>query len=304
MKKFFTIGILLAVVIAAGTIATVSAQTLTNNDMATWLPDSAETFRPFGHYTGFYSETDQNILATVKGDPGYGGVDFAYQHRVVDTSGMRKKMGKMYIGKYDFDADQMTEPVVEDIAKGTYYSFKFWAMAGQANDSVMKYIFDEVRGWDVNGDGKSPDIDGASYYPPTEWTQYSFDSIMWPDSAVNYQFRVRINYNEAKDAPVVGHYLQFDNWDLVAMAPPVGIREFNNFHFDIYPNPASGLVHVATELEGAKMLSVFNMVGKEVLRKPVFELQSVLDVSSLEQGIYMLRITDGVRERTRKLSIQ
>ncbi len=83
-----------------------------------------------------------------------------------------------------------------------------------------------------------------------------------------------------------------------------GIREFNNFHFDIYPNPASGLVHVATELEGAKTLSVFNMAGQEVLRKPVFELQSVLDVSSLEKGIYMLRITDGVRKRTRKLSIQ
>ncbi len=303
MKKIFTIGILLAVVIAAGTIAPVSAQTLTNNDMATWLPDSAETFRPFGHYTGFYSETDQNILATVKGDPGYGGVDFAYQHIVVDTSGMRKKMGKMYIGKYDFDADQMTEPVVKDLAKGTYYSFKFWAMAGQANDSVMKYIVDEIRGWDENGEGKSPDIDGASYYPPTEWTQYSFDSIMWPDSAVNYQFRVRINYNEAKDAPVVGHYLQFDNWDLVPMTS-TAISDVSDFHFDIYPNPARDYIHIATELKGTKTLSVFNMVGQEMLQEEMYDFQRKLDVSGLETGMYMIRITDGVRERTRKVSIR
>ncbi len=126
---------------------------------------------------------------------------------------------------------------------------------------------------------------------------------MWPDSAVNYQFRIRINYNEAKDAPVVGDYLQFDNWTLTPMWP-TGVNNFNSFDFDIYPNPASEVVPVAKELEGAKTLSVFNMVGKEVLRKPVFELQSVLDVSSLEPGIYMLRITDGVRKRTRTLSIQ
>ncbi len=303
MKKFFTIGILLAVVIAAGTIATVSAQTLTNNDMATWLPDSAETFRPFGHYTGFYSETDQNILATVKGDPGYGGVDFAYQHKVVDISGMRKKMGKMYIGKYDFDADQMTEPVIKDIAKGTYYSFKFWAMAGQANDSVMKYIVDEIRGWDENGDGKNASIENAGYYPPTEWTQYSFDSIMWPDSAVNYQFRIRINYNEAKDAPVVGDYLQFDNWTLVPMTS-TAISDVSDFHFDIYPNPARDYIHIATELKGTKTLSVYNMVGREILHKEMSDFQGTLDVSGLETGMYMIRITDGVRERTRKVSIR
>ena len=187
--------------------------------------------------------------------------------------------------------------------KFIYYKFKFWAIAGQPNDSVMMYIVDEIRFWDAENEGDKLEIEKADYYPTTEWAQYSFDSIVWPDTATEYQFRLRINYNESKEAPVVGDYLQFDNWDLVEM-DATGIREFNNFHFDIYPNPASGLVHVATELEGAKTLSVFNMAGKEVLRKPVFELQSALDVSSLEPGIYMLRITDGVRERTRKLSIQ
>ncbi len=303
MKKIFTIGILIAVIFAAGNIAPVSAQTLTNNDLATWLPDDEESFRPFGHYTGYYSETDQNILATVKGDPGYGGVDFAYQHKVVDISGMRKKMGKMYIGNYDFDNDLMVEPVIKDLTNGTYYSFKFWAMAGQANDSVMKYIVDEIRLWSAEGNGGEVEIENASYYPATEWTQYSFDSIMWPDSAVDYQLRIRINYNEAKEAPVVGDYLQFDNWTLTPMWP-TGVRNVNSFDFDIYPNPASGAVHVATELEGPKTISVFNMVGQEVLHKSMLDLQGVLDVSSLEHGIYMLRITDGVRERTRKLSIR
>lgn len=303
MKKIFTLGILFAVIFAAGLITPVSAQTLTNNNLATWLPDEAESFRPFGHYTGFYSDSDQNILATVKGDPGYGGVDFAYQHKVVDVSGLRAKMGKMYIGNYDFDNGLMVEPVVKDITKGTYYSFKFWAMAGQANDSVMMYIVDEIRGWDENGGNQSPDITKADCYPGTEWTQFSFDSIMWPDSAVDYQFRLRINYNGNKGAPVVGDYIQFDNWSLAPMTSSA-ISDISDFHFDIYPNPARDFIHIATELKGIKTLSVYNMVGQEILRKEMMDFQGSLDVSDLETGMYMIRITDGVRERTRKVSIR
>ena len=307
MKKFFTIGILLAVVFTAGIVTPVSAQTLINNDLATWIPDSAESFRPFGHYTSYYKENDidPEVMGTEKGDPGYGDADFAYKHIILDTTGLKTngKIGKIYIGNYDFDNEVMVEPVIQDVANGTYYSFKFWAKAGQANDSLMKYIVDEIRFWDAEGEGGKLSITKADYYPGTDWAQYSFDSIVWPDTAADYQFRIRINYSGSKGAPVAGDYIMFDNWDLVEMEA-TGIREFNNFHFDIYPNPASGLVHVATELEGAKTLSVFNMAGQEVLRKQVFELQSVLDVSSLEKGIYMLRITDGVRKRTRKLSIQ
>ena len=308
MKKIFTIGIVLAVIFTAGNVAPVSAQTLTNNDMATWIPDDDESFRPFGHYTAYYKEndTDPEVMGTIKGDPGYGDADFAYQHQILDVTGLKTngKIGKIYIGNYDFDNALMAEPVIQDLTNGNYYKFTFWAKAGQANDSLMKYIVDEIRFWDAEGEGAKLDITKTDYYPGTDWAQYSFDSIVWPDTATEYQFRMRINYKGEKGAPVVGDYIMFDNWDLVDMDDNTSIREINNFHFDIYPNPSSGLVHVATELEGAKTLSVFNMAGKEVLRKPVFELQSALDVSSLEPGIYMLRITDGVRERTRKLAIR
>lgn len=303
MKKIFTIGILLAVAIAAGTLAPVSAQTLTNNNLATWIPDEAESFRPFGHYTGYYSETDQNILATVKGDPGYGGVDFAYQHKVVDVSGLRGKMGKMYIGKYDFDNNLMTEPVIQDVTNGTYYSFKFWAMAGQANDSLMKYIVDEIRFWSANNNGGKLAITKTDNFPGTDWKQFSFDSIMWPDTAAEYQIRIRINHDGNKGAPVVGDYLQFDNWSLTPMTSSA-INDISGFHFDIYPNPARDFIHIATELKGTKTLSVYNMVGQEILRKDMMDFQGVLNVSSLETGMYMIRITDGVRERTRKVSIR
>ena len=308
MKKKITIGILLAVVIAAGTIAPVSAQTLTNNDMSLWLPDDAESFRPFGHYTAYYKEndTDPEVMGTVKGDPGYGGADFAYKHLILDTTGLKTngKIGKIYMGNYDFDNELMVEPVIQDITNEIYYRFTFWAIAGQANDSLMKYSVDEIRFWDAENEGDKLDITKMDYYPGTEWTQFSFDSIAWPDTATQYQFRFRINYNGNHGKPVEGDYLQFDNWDLVDMDAPSGIREFNNFHFDIYPNPARDYIHIATELKGTKTLSVFNMVGQEILHKEMSDFQGKLNVSGLETGMYMIRITDGVRERIRKVSIR
>ena len=58
----------------------------------------------------------------------------------------------------------------------------------------------------------------------------------------------------------------------------------------IWPNPTSGVLIV--EHAAHTMVSVFDVVGREVFRASVESEKEVLDISPLDRGVYVVRITD------------
>ena len=60
----------------------------------------------------------------------------------------------------------------------------------------------------------------------------------------------------------------------------------------LYPNPTSGELHL--DVHGLNQVVVFNMMGQEVMRQTVSTEHLVLDISSLTQGTYFIKvITEG-----------
>lgn len=71
----------------------------------------------------------------------------------------------------------------------------------------------------------------------------------------------------------------------------------------IYPNPVSGSkVYITSDRNQAKEVEIFNVLGKKVLSSRVTGRE--LDVSELTPGIYILKISEGSSQATRKLVVR
>jgi hypothetical protein len=75
----------------------------------------------------------------------------------------------------------------------------------------------------------------------------------------------------------------------------------NAFGAIIYPNPVSERLNVLAE--GLVNVSVFNVIGQKVIDVNVENDELNLDVNSLENGVYMLKISTRKGELTRRISI-
>lgn len=69
-----------------------------------------------------------------------------------------------------------------------------------------------------------------------------------------------------------------------------GVEDLESDDFVVYPNPVSGTLTV----KGVPMrqIEVFNTLGQRVLNKTCHEDETLLDVSSLAAGVYVLRVLD------------
>ncbi|MCF6180602.1 lamin tail domain-containing protein [Lutibacter sp.] len=73
--------------------------------------------------------------------------------------------------------------------------------------------------------------------------------------------------------------------------------------FAMYPNPVSNGKFVITTNNGAnKQVEIYSMIGKQVYSKTV-KANETIDVSNLNQGIYVLRVKEDNKIATRKLIV-
>ena len=67
---------------------------------------------------------------------------------------------------------------------------------------------------------------------------------------------------------------------------------------NIYPNPASDKVIIETpDIPNQRYLSVYNLSGQEILKQTIIETKTILDISNLDPGLYIIKVMDeqGVR---------
>ena len=86
-------------------------------------------------------------------------------------------------------------------------------------------------------------------------------------------------------------------------SPEPSAKEVPIEGLSIYPNPASGQrVYVNTTAGKPKKIEVYNVLGKNVLSANL--TGNELNISSLEPGIYIMKIQEGKSSATRKLVIR
>ncbi|MCB0452711.1 MAG: T9SS type A sorting domain-containing protein, partial [Aequorivita sp.] len=79
----------------------------------------------------------------------------------------------------------------------------------------------------------------------------------------------------------------------------IGIEENQLNNLNIYPNPTKGLVFISSKTETIIGITVFDVLGKKVLQLEG-NIQQV-DISSLQSGMYFLRIVTDRGEFVQKI---
>lgn len=58
----------------------------------------------------------------------------------------------------------------------------------------------------------------------------------------------------------------------------------------IFPNPVSSLIHIVSKGDGMKAVTVVDMCGRKLLKRPVEGGETVLELEGLEPGVYLLEL--------------
>ncbi len=99
--------------------------------------------------------------------------------------------------------------------------------------------------------------------------------------------------------------LPFQNGFAQGNPPPNDIK-LSIEGLSIYPNPAnnnaSTIYITSNDRNSIKKVAVYNVLGKQI--KSTVATRKELDISSLNSGVYILKITEGSISETRKLVIR
>ena len=78
-------------------------------------------------------------------------------------------------------------------------------------------------------------------------------------------------------------------------------EEFASDDFHISPNPVTNILRIQTNLKESFSVQLFNISGKLTLDKPLNNIETALDVSSLSVGTYFLKIKMNNTSKTFKI---
>jgi hypothetical protein len=112
------------------------------------------------------------------------------------------------------------------------------------------------------------------------------------------------HFSRAIDQPVADIEIDPEQWILHHISSlVVGIDDLHNpIHFTIGPNPVRDAMRIyfSTAQQEAR-LSITDLSGKQVVNQMVSGSISEMDVSGLNAGLYIVRVTDGEREMVKKM---
>ena len=75
------------------------------------------------------------------------------------------------------------------------------------------------------------------------------------------------------------------------------VDDQNQLDISIYPNPTSDIVYVEGNYSQLKAV-VYDILGKQVMNKPI---TNHIDISQLDKGVYILKLSDGVKLTTQRI---
>ncbi|WP_026451735.1 T9SS type A sorting domain-containing protein [Aequorivita capsosiphonis] len=122
---------------------------------------------------------------------------------------------------------------------------------------------------------------------------------------------------EMKNMPILQHwYTENDLGELVYVCDYIYDYDFigtmgvaaQGFHadnFSMYPNPASSLITIASDKDIIRNIDIIDTTGKLVLKKSnLNNKETNLDVSNLQSGVYLMRLSTSKGIVTEKLIVQ
>ncbi len=226
-----------------------------------------------------------------------------------DTSNVTSMYG-MFAEASTFNGD-ITDWDVSSVTDMTYMFFRANNFNQPLNDWDIGNViyttnmFAEASAF--NGDISSWDISSVtnmgSMFSLSGFSTNNYDAILNSWSQQDVQSGVvlgafGVNYCNGADAR---QSLEDNNGWIITDAgldcSTASIDDQNQLDISIYPNPTSDIVYIDGNYTQLKVI-IYNVLGKEILNKSI---TNSIDISHLDNGVYILQLSDGVKLSTRKI---
>lgn len=180
-------------------------------------------------------------------------------------------------------------------------SFTFTELNSTVTIMVRKSKLSDVG---LKFEGPNPDGSGGVLFKEIKvtnsltngnWEQLTFDF----SSEIGNTFDRFVIIPDFDDSRFQDHITYFD--EISFGNQTAGINNYAKNSVKLYPNPAKSVVNFSSLSNAVLEVSIYNILGKEVLRSK--SVQSQLDISSLNPGMYFLNITQGINTITKKLLV-
>jgi hypothetical protein len=181
---------------------------------------------------------------------------------------------------------------------GTAYDFSFWYKAPiyiENGDTTSEKL---AVYWGTAADSASMNtglIFKNEYMRIPAYVQYT--KKITPATTGNYTFGF-YSYSKAVQ------WLTFI--DDVKIDISTGIQENTEQIFTVYPNPSNGevVIKINNINNEAKVLTIHNLLGQEIYRTTTAKQMNHIDLSKVEKGIYLVKISGKENDTVKKLIIK
>jgi hypothetical protein len=147
----------------------------------------------------------------------------------------------------------------------------------------------------------------------TQWTQIQgcFNAVGGEKYIIFGNFKSNANTdtlfvgtnNPDPSYPLVSQYYSYYYIDDVTLfdALTIGVDEKqNNFSFEIYPNPTTGIINVkVTEINTS--VKIFNVIGDEIYSSQLMKGNNSIDLFNFSNGVYFAKLNAGGQTVTNKI---
>ena len=79
--------------------------------------------------------------------------------------------------------------------------------------------------------------------------------------------------------------------------PTASVDDQNQLDISIYPNPSSDIVYIEGNYTQLKVV-VYDILGKQLIKESI---TNHIDISQLDKGVYILQLSDGVKQTTQRI---
>ncbi|THF48519.1 T9SS type A sorting domain-containing protein [Flavobacterium supellecticarium] len=214
------------------------------------------------------------------------------------------KSGASAVKHQSQDDTQTVSPTdLIPVIPGNNYTISYWFLD---NDTKAR-----SRAWhswvNISNGNESELTDHRDILHPTtyssnnaQWVQASF-TLTAPTNATHFRFQAR-TYRQS--ATSVGGFIYYDDFSMVNNTP-MGLTDHQIDGLKLYPNPASNNdnLYITSTTGSDKTIEIYDILGKQVLNLKS-ENNNPIQLSNLNTGVYLLKITEEGKTATQKLIIK
>ena len=140
----------------------------------------------------------------------------------------------------------------------------------------------------------------AAYTTPGVWQKLTFDFTA--DTSVTHnKVVIFVDFETAASAVPADDVFMIDNLEFDVLST-LSAKSFSSSSVKMYPNPANDILNFSSASKKALNVAVYDLLGKQVLRANA--IQSELNISSLNPGMYFVNMTQGSSTSTKKLLVK